>query len=376
LLLASHPALADPSEDQLLQIRRAWWKSPGHALEVDELAPLETVRGVAHPKALPGATGGIAPDAVQAALRYVQRGRTQSFLIWYKGALRLEYYGPGFGPASRSAPASMPKPVLALAVGAAVDRGLMTLDSPVSRWLPQWKDDPRGAITVRDLLQMRSGLAKDGPASGGGRGEALMIGTRLADLVLATPLAAAPGSRFDYNNVDNALLALVLEKATGERYAQWLSHTIWHPLGAGDANIWIDRPGGLARTFCCVLTTARDWIRVGRLIAGHGSVDGHRVLSSGWMESMLSPSPTNPNYGFQIWRASPYAPLRSYGSGIAKPMPASVPFLADDMVYFDGAIGQRLYVSPSRDLMILRVGDSILDWDDAALPNMIVAGLR
>ncbi len=363
------------TEQSLLESRRVWWKAPGHALDIAGIAPLEKVPG-GKGRALPVAEGGIAPDAVEAALKYVGVKRTQSLLIWYKGALRVEHYGAGFDATSRSAPASMPKPVLALAVGAAVARGKMGLDDPVSRWIGEWRGDARGAITVRQLLQMRSGLTKYGGATGGGPGEQLMLGTRLADLVLATPAVAKPGTRFDYNNVDNVLLAIVLERATGQRYARWLSETIWRPLGASDASVWIDRPGGLARTFCCLIATARDWVRVGLLIKDRGMANGRRVLPASWIDAMIAPSPTNPNYGFQIWRASPYAPLRGYGSGAAPPVPAKAPFLADDMVYFDGAVGQRVYISPSRDLVIVRVGDSIPDWDDSVLPNIIVSGLR
>lgn len=379
LLVLASPTLAQESvqgdEQALLESRRIWWNAPGHALDIASLSSLETVAG-GKSRALPHAAGGIAPEAVAAALAYVSRARTQSLLIWYKGALRVEHYGAGFDAASRSAPASMPKPVLALAVGAAVARGKMALTDPVSRWLPEWRGDPRGRITVEQCLQMRSGLTKYGGASAGGPGEQLMLGTRLADLVLATSAVAEPGERFDYNNIDNALLAMVLERATGDRYSRWLSHTIWRPIGANDAQLWIDRPGGLARTFCCLIATARDWMKVGLLIKDRGMANGRRILPASWIDAMTAPSPTNPNYGFQIWRASPYAPLRSYGSGKAPPAPAKAPFLATDMVYFDGAVGQRIYISPSRDLVIVRVGDSIPDWDDSALPNIITSGLR
>jgi len=376
LLLIAAPALAQSTDEQaLLASRRVWWKDPSHALDVMGMTPLERVAG-GHAKPLPTGPSDIDPKAVSDALAYVNRGRTQSLLVWHRGALRLEWYGPGFGPSAISAPASMPKPVLALAVGAAVARGKLHLDDPIGRWLPAWRDDPRGTITIRDLLQMRSGLAKDGFASHGGRGEELMLGTRLEDLLLHTQAAVPPGTRFDYNNVDNLLLALVLQRATGKRYARWLSTTVWKPMGGSDASIWLDRPGGLARTFCCLLTTARDWVRVGLLIGNRGYANGRQVLPASWIDQMTAPSPTNPNYGFQIWRASPYAPQRGYGTGGATPVPSRAPILADDMLIFDGAIGQRIYISPSRDLVIVRIGNSIPDWDDSILPNLIIAGLR
>ena len=87
---------------------------------------------------------------------------TAALLVWHRGVLQLEYYGDGYDAAMLSAPASMPKPVLALAVGAAVDRGLLDIDAPVSTYIREWRADPRGSITTRQALQMRSGLAKYG----------------------------------------------------------------------------------------------------------------------------------------------------------------------------------------------------------------------
>lgn len=375
LALAAPLAARPFDEPALLAARRIWWHDPDKVFDIAGLTPLETVRGGGG-RPLRVAASDIDPAAVAAALAYVNRARTQSLLVWHRGALRLEWYGAGSGRASRSSPASMPKPVLALAMGAAVARGLIHLDDPVSRWLVEWRDDPRGAITVRDLLQMRSGLAKDGLAINGGRGEGMMYGTRLESVLLDTKAAAPPGQRFDYNNVDNNLLAVILQRATGQRYAKWLSRTIWRPIGASDARIWLDRPAGLARTFCCLLATAQDWVRVGLLIKDRGVVGGRQVLPADWIDAMTAPSPTNPLYGFQIWRTSPYAPLRSYGTGSAPPVPSLEPILADDMVMFDGAIGERVYISRSRDLVIVRVGNMIPDWDDSILPNTILRGLR
>jgi CubicO group peptidase (beta-lactamase class C family) len=262
--------------------------------------------------------------------------------------------------------------VLALAVGAAVDRGILDIEAPVSRWIPEWRGDPRGGITLRQAMQMRSGLEKFGAASKGGDGEAMMLGTRLEALVLRTKLVAAPGAQFNYNNIDNALAALVLQRATGVRYARWLSRTVWAPIGADDAYAWLDRPGGMARTFCCLLARPRDWVRVGLLIKDHGMAGGRQVLSRGWMDAMAAPSPGNPGYGFEIWRGSPYAPQRSYGSGDAPPLPIGAPFAAGDMLIFDGAVGQRVYVSSDRDLVIVRIGEFVPDWTDSRLPNAIL----
>jgi len=169
---------------------------------------------------------------------------------------------------------------------------------------------------------------------------------------------------------------LVLERATGKRYAHFLSETVWQAIGAGDAFAWLDRPHGLARTFCCLLARPRDWLRVGLLIKDGGQADGRQVLSPEWIAAMTAPSPANASYGMHIWRGSPHVAHRSYGSGAAPPLPIGAPFAAPDMLIFDGAVGQRIYVSRAQDLVIVRIGDSIPDWEDSRLPNSIVAGLE
>lgn len=345
--------------------RMAWWKAKDHVFDVAGMSPLEPVRGA--PKRLPRKAMLDAP-----ALRALaEETRTQSLLVWHGGRLVYSYYRPGTDAATLSSPASMMKPVLALSIGVAVGRGRMALDDPASRWLPEWRGDPRGSITVRQLLQMTSGLAKDGPATEGGRGAELMLGTQIDAVALATPLTGTPGAAFDYNNVNSQLLRLMLERATGRRYADWLSETIWRPIGAADGAVWLDRPGGAARGYGGMVATPESWLRVGLLIKDRGRVGARQVVPAWWIDAMTAPSPRDPNFGLHLWRATPFAAVRGYGSGKAPPVKTAVPFVAADMVFFDGGGGQRVYVSRARDLVIVRIGATLWDWDDSKLPNLV-----
>ena len=271
----------------------------------------------------------------------------------------------------------MMKPLLAVAVGQAIAHGyIRSVDQPIADFLPEWSKDARGRITIRQLLDMTSGLQKDGFAAEGGRAAELMLGVRMEAVLLQTQLVDTPGRTFDYNNTNPSLLGLIVERATHRRFAEWFSQSVWRPIGAQDAALWLDRPGGLARAFCCLIATGRDWVRAGLLIKDRGRVDGRAVVDPAWIDAMTAPSPRNANFGFEIWRASPYQPSRGYGSGTAAPVPAAQPFLAPDMVFFDGAVGQRVYVSRARDLVIVHIGASAPGWDDSALPNMIVKGIK
>lgn len=376
LLLAAAPASA---QDDLVAATAARTKTfpAAHAVErADAYTPAETVRGELRALPIarrsPGASAALVP-----AQTYADATGSFALLVLRNGVIIHERYAAGFDATSRFSPASMHKTVLALAIGVAVQRSLIALDAPVERWLTEWRGDPRGRITVRQLLEMASGLETPpfGPDPAG-KSAQLTFAPDIAKVALSYRKAAEPGSVFAYGNVNSQLLAMVLERATGERYAAWLSRTIWQPIGASDASVWLDRPGGLAHGFCCLQATARDWARVGQLILDKGRAGGRRVVPAKWIAAMASPSRANPNYGYQLWRAAPYAPERRYSASSMLVAKAAKPYLRDDILFMDGAIGQRVYIVPSERLVIVRIGKSNPGWDDSELPNLVIAGLR
>lgn len=368
----------DPALAAIVRDRLAWLAGGGNGVtDVDRLQPQETVtggRGGPLPTLDPEART-ISTPALADALKIARDTRSMSLIVMRNGKVELEWYAPGYSEASRSSPASMMKPVMAMVMGAVIARGdIGSVDDPIGRYITEWKDDPRGAITIRQVLQMNTGLAFDG--AGSPRGADLSLGVDMTSVVLGAKMGTEAEKGFQYNNVVSQLGGLIIERATGKRYAEVLSQTLWRPIGARDAGVWLDRPGGSARTFCCLLATARDWARVGELIRNDGKVGRRQVLPAAWLAEMTAPSPGYANFGFQMWRASPYDANRTYGPKIALKVPAKEPFLAPDMVYFDGAGGQRVYVSKATGLTIIRIGTGLGPWEDSGLPNAVVRGLR
>ena len=103
----------------------------------------------------------------------------------------------------------------------------------------------------------------------------------------------------------------------------------------------------------------------------NGCYAGQQVIPEGWVDEMTTPSAANENYGMQLWLGTSHEPLRKYDPGIEfMGNLHSEPFVADDVVFLDGAGDQRLYVIPSRELVILRTGKDGPEWDDAVLPNL------
>ena len=371
-LLAATPAVAQDADVAATTAARAKAFPLAAAVESETAyTPAETVRGRERPMASATAAG-IAPAALAAAQDYADAQNSFVLIVLRDGKVVHERYAAGFTAASRLSPASMHKTVMALAFGAA----RIPLDAPVSRWLTEWKGDSRGTITVRQLLTMSSGLETP-PFSPDptGKSAQMMFGPDIAKAALSYAAAAPPGSVYAYSNANSQLAGLILQRATGKRYAEFLSTRIWQPIGASDATVWLDRPQGTPHTFCCLQATARDWARVGQLILDRGKAGGRQVVPAHWIAEMAKPSALNPNYGLQLWRGSPHVPERRYSKASPLVARAAKPYLRDDVLFLDGAVGQRVYVVPSERLVIVRIGKSAMGWDDSELPNRVLAGI-
>jgi len=336
--------------------------------ELHSLAPLETVVGA------PAAEleGPRDDPRFAPAIAYGAHTDSDAVLVWQRGRLLLAHDYPGHGPDAQTWSASMEKTLIALLVGVAIDRGyIKSVDQPASTWLPEWKDGPRAKITLRDLLTMSSGL--EHPTFGSPKAAPLIMGPDMTPALLALEATQPPGQTFDYNTSDAEIMMIVLERASHQRFADLLSDALWKPLGLADAQLALDHPGGLPRP--TIFARARDWLVIGELIYGHGAYHGRRVVSARWIKAMTTPSPLNPNYGYFVWLGSPPGTERSYGPFVGFKAKHSAPYAASDIVYLDGYGGERVYVAPSRGLVIVRTGATRDDWDDAIIPNAVIEGL-
>ena len=104
-------------------------------------------------------------------------------------------------------------------------------------------------------------------------------------------------------------------------------------------------------------------------------VDGRQVIPREWLRQMTAPSPANAKYGLHLWLGSPHVPERFYNKNTPFGVKQSEPFAVDDVVFFDGGGGQRVYVIPSADLVIVRTGMPSPNWDDGIIPNIVLRDL-
>lgn len=311
------------------------------------------------------------------AIEYARKMQSYSLIVWRDGVCEVAQYFPPYSQILRPESASMHKSVLGLLLAAAIADGFIeSADDPIGLYVNEWEGEPRGEISLRQVATMASGLA---PLSsqGGVASPAWSYVSGTGDakaLTLNRPVESEPDAVFQYSGFNSQLLLLAIESATGLPYAEYLSTRLWAPLGSRDAFTWnYAGSDNMPRAYTSLLATAEDWLRIGRLIKNQGLVGDRRLIPVALMEEFSSPSKANPNYGWQVWLGNEYASKRFYNEAMTGPsVPMNEPFDNDDMIFFDGFGGQRVYISRSEDLVVVRQGEMRIDWDDSLLPNLIL----
>ena len=348
-------------------------KAAGEALNKATVLDTQLYRPVAPLKGCAGSgfPAAATPPDLSAAKAYSDDAKGIGLIVLKNGEVIHESYRAGTGPASLTASASMMKSVFALAFGIAVDeRIIRSVDDPVGRYLPEWRHDPRGAITLRQLLNMSSGLGPSNFAR-------LLLSTDVSAVALATPARDVPDTVFAYNNASSQIAGAALNRQLRRKgyrgFADFLQHRLWCPLGNGNAELWIDREGGSPRYYAGLHASLLDWARIGELIRNKGRLGDRQLVSAGWIDEMVRPSRTNANYGLQLWLGSPWVAQRRYSAENPILIKHSAPYKANDVAFFDGFGGQRVYVVPSRGITIARTGFTNLDYDDSVIVNAVLA---
>jgi CubicO group peptidase (beta-lactamase class C family) len=221
-------------------------------------------------------------------------GRTDALLVVQRGAVVLERYGHGVDASTTLRSWSMAKSMLHAVVGVLVAEGRLDLDAPAP--VAAWADpaDPRRAITLRQLLEMRSGLAWNElyePDAGSDVVE-MLFGRDwepqpdVAAFAAAKPLAAEPGTTFVYSSgTSNIVSGIVRDQVgAGAAYLAFLRDRLFDPAGMASADPKLDDAGTwIASSYC--FCTARDFAAFGRLYLDGGVRDGQRLLEPEWVQT-------------------------------------------------------------------------------------------
>ena len=251
---------------------------------------------------------------------YLARQRVMALLVVRNGVLEVERYQYDRTPAHRFLSNSIAKTVTALAIGMAAQEGKLALDDRADRHAPALAGTLYGETTVRQLLRMASGARfeerYDGKDDLARYGAAAFRGGAAAGAKVITERAHPAGAVFNYASAETDMLALVLRGATGQTLSQWLEPRLWQPLGAETSALWRAGADGLERAGGNLNATARDWARLGVLLAHDGVRPDKPQLgpllpqdflleATDWKRhpEAFAPRKATPyfGYGYQVW---------------------------------------------------------------------------
>ncbi|MBO9498119.1 MAG: serine hydrolase [Novosphingobium sp.] len=284
--------------------------------------------------------------------QFAERSFTNAMLVIKGGRIVFEDYRNRSDEHTHFLSMSMAKTITSLLVGIAVaEHDIRSLDDPADRYVPELRGTGYEGVTVRQILQMRSGVDYDERYDFGSHPsfaaklheQAIVLNRmRFASGALETKRKTAPGSTFNYSTLDAMVLGWVLEKATGDRLETFTRTHLWEPLGAeGDAFWLADGPPGTGRALNGMgfNATLRDYGRLGLLMLRNGK-RGDDVIVNKWMAEATKMLPTGmpkgqgfPGYGYQIWQVDD-EPGAYAAVGLA---------------------GQYIYVSPKTDTVIVKL---------------------
>jgi CubicO group peptidase (beta-lactamase class C family) len=266
--------------------------------------------------------------------------QTVAFLIIKNDSIWHESYFEGYTNTSKSNSFSIAKSIVSAALGKAIMEGkIKSLDQKVTDFFPKLKGKFAKEVTVGDLSSMASGLSWDekyySPFSIVTRA---YFDDHLKEVILGLSIKDKPGQEFRYLSGATQLLAMCIEKATGEYLSNYVSEHFWKPMGAENDALWqLDEADtGIEKAYCCIASTARDFARFGKLYKQNGIWNGKQILPRSFVEKSLQPRfSDSPEYGYGWW-------LHQING--------------KRVFYMRGHLGQFVIVLPEDDVIIVRLG--------------------
>ena len=249
---------------------------------------------------------------------YLRRNPATSLVIGRDTSILAERYQYGRTDTDHFLSQSMAKTVTSMLVGIALREGaIRSLDQTAAEFVPELAGTAYGATKLRDLLRMASGVAfvetYDGNDDSAKLGRMLFGAggpTTARALSVFNTREVPAGTRFHYAGGDTSTLGLALRRAVKMPLAAYLTSRIWQPMGAESDATWMIDTSGEEAAHCCLSVVARDWLRLGLLLAHDGVANGRQIIPKEWIIEATTPqSPFQApgtatgfyGYGYQVW---------------------------------------------------------------------------
>jgi len=320
---------------------------------------------------------------------YLKTGQTTAFLVIKNDSVLFEKYYKGYERSDISTFFSVSKSVTSLLVGIAVDEGaIKSVKDPVTDYIPELKDGDSmfKKLTIEHLLNMRSGIDFDESYSNPFSGMAtLYYGTNQLAKIKRKGFKCAPGTKHEYQSVSTAILGIILERATGKKMAKYLEEKVWIPMGMENRATWSvdDKRHRSPKAYSGLNATAIDLAKIGRLYLNKGNWNGKQILSEDWVKKSFTPNVANDGYQYQWYSFQAHAADTSGNKFFQDSLTAvqkCKPLINEYKYYYTwensdrekdkigvkiytgqyyalGLLKQILYIDPSKNLIIVRLGE-------------------
>jgi len=279
---------------------------------MDSIAPVRWVRAGEFPLQLPEKPVDL--DAVELAnagakmtvADYFEKQSVAGLLVIKDGVIVYERYGLGNDRNSRWISYSVTKSITSMLVGAAIlDGYIESVDEKVTDYLPRLKGSAYDKSSIRNILQMASGVEWDETYADpeADINQSNWETLELYKYLSAKPAVGKPGKTFNYNTAETNLVGNVLRAAIGNNLSTYLEEKIWQPFGMeADASWGLTEEGGGEFGGCCINATLRDYGRLGLFALNSGRLpSGERVLPEHWVRDSITPSKGSSRYGYLWW---------------------------------------------------------------------------
>ena len=281
---------------------------------------------------------------------FMNRTGTGGMIVIENGEIVFEKYFQGTYKHTRYTSWSVAKSFTSALVGIAVEQGYInSVDDLVSSYVPELLHTAYGDVTIKNALQMSSGVDFD-ESGANPNSDAFQLLTATLDsndeYIYTLQDKRNPAGTYNYYaSSDTQVLGMVLSRATGQSVSQFMATNLWQPLGAESPATWVTDKYGVESFYCCMNATARDYAKFGMLYLNKGKWRGHQLVPEQWIEDSLSASEPqlvpgdNPQsndtwgYGYQWW----------------------LPDTRKDYMAI-GIFNQFIYVHPGKNIVIVKFG--------------------
>lgn len=354
---------------------------------VEDFVPTAVIsRGTGPTAALRAATAAIADigvtgtDGVATTVGAVMTGTaTDGWAVAHHGSMAAEEYLDGMGARTRHLLFSVSKSLVAAVVGALHGAGAIELDAPVTKYAPALANCGYAGATVRQLLDMRSGIAFSDnylhptaeihvldQAVGWAPRSHPEVPATLRDFLLSLRQKSPHGGPFEYRSCETDVLGWICEVAGGRRMPDLMSELLWSRIGAQcDATIGVDT-AGTGFFDGGINACLSDMVRFGSLFLRDGaSLTDQQVVPAAWIADTLDGGPDSR----QAFAASPddtQMPGGMYRNQVWFPYPGS------NVVLCQGMCGQMIYINRAAEMVAAKLSTQ----SDVGDPQMLLATLR